>query len=249
MKQDRPWSEANSIEPLDDTERADRIDVLEQARSDEAVLMADAHARAQVYLDGVAGQDVYPGEVALRGLDTFDETLPETATPAVETLALLDCAGSPATAVSNGPNYFGFVIGGTLPVAAAAQRLAAAWDQCASSAVNSPVADRLERVAAGWLLDILDLPRGSGVAFGTSATAGRPCCAVGRAAGTSGPEGLGFRSRWPCRCPCDPRRRFGQGACHRSEGPAPIGFWCLRYRKRSDRRTWSHRPCAPARAG
>lgn len=172
MKQDRPWSEANSIEPLDDTERADRIDVLEQARSDEAVLMADAHARAQVYLDGVAGQDVYPGEVALRGLDTFDETLPETATPAVETLALLDCAGSPATAVSNGPNYFGFVIGGTLPVAAAAQRLAAAWDQCASSAVNSPVADRLERVAAGWLLDILDLPRGSGVAFGTSATAG-----------------------------------------------------------------------------
>jgi glutamate/tyrosine decarboxylase-like PLP-dependent enzyme len=46
-----------------------------------------------------------------------------------------------------------------------------AWDQCASSFDNSPVAATLERVAAGWVLEALDLPRESAVGFGTSATA------------------------------------------------------------------------------
>ena len=46
-----------------------------------------------------------------------------------------------------------------------------AWDQCASSYDNSPVAATLEKIAGTWLLDILDLSRGSGVGFGTSATA------------------------------------------------------------------------------
>jgi aromatic-L-amino-acid decarboxylase len=46
-----------------------------------------------------------------------------------------------------------------------------AWDQCASSFDNSPVAATVEKIAAGWLLDILDLPRESAVGFGTSATA------------------------------------------------------------------------------
>lgn len=45
------------------------------------------------------------------------------------------------------------------------------WDQCASSFANSPVAATIEKVAAGWILDVLDLPRESAVGFGTSATA------------------------------------------------------------------------------
>ena len=84
---------------------------------------------------------------------------------------MLDDIGSPGTVVSNGPNYFGFVIGAALPAAAAAERLMLAWDQCASSFDNSPVAATLERVAAGWVLEALDLPRESAVGFGTSATA------------------------------------------------------------------------------
>jgi glutamate/tyrosine decarboxylase-like PLP-dependent enzyme len=84
---------------------------------------------------------------------------------------MLDDIGSPGTVASNGPRYFGFVIGASLPAAAAAERLMLAWDQCASSFDNSPVAATLERVAAGWVLDVLDLPRESAVGFGTSATA------------------------------------------------------------------------------
>lgn len=134
-------------------------------------LIADADARANAYLGGVATQRVYPDADALAALVKFDEALPDQGQDAEATLALLDDIGSPATAVSNGPRYFGFIIGAALPAAAAAERLMLAWDQCASSFVNSPVAATVEAVAARWVLDILDLPRGSAVGFGTSATA------------------------------------------------------------------------------
>ncbi len=138
---------------------------------DELDLIAAADARAAAYLGGVTGRRVYPDANALAALARFDEPLPALGLAADETLALLDDIGSPATALSNGPRYFGFVIGAALPAAAAAERLMLAWDQCASSFVNSPVAATVEAVAARWVLDILDLPRGSAVGFGTSATA------------------------------------------------------------------------------
>jgi glutamate/tyrosine decarboxylase-like PLP-dependent enzyme len=142
---------------------------------EEIALLADADARAARYLNGVETQAVYPGGDALAALAHFDEALPENGADAHATLALLDEVGSPATVVSNGPHYFGFVIGACLPGAAAAERMMLAWDQCASSFDNSPVAATLERVAANWVLDILDLPRESAVGFGTSATA----CTIG----------------------------------------------------------------------
>ncbi len=52
-------------------------------------------------------------------MDGFIEPLSEKGRPASETLGLMDKLGSPATVASNGPNYFGFVIGATLPVSAA----------------------------------------------------------------------------------------------------------------------------------
>lgn len=139
--------------------------------SDEQALGADADHRAAAYLASVATRPVFPDSAGLAGLARFDEPLPDAGRPAAETLQLLDDAGSPATVASNGPRYFGFVIGASLPVAAAAERLALAWDQCASSFINSPVAATVEARAAEWLLEILDLPRASAVSFGTSATA------------------------------------------------------------------------------
>ena len=138
---------------------------------EELALFADADVRASRYLAEVAAMRVYPDEEAIAALAAFDEELPPRGRDGHETLELLDRVGSPATAVSNGPRYFGFVIGAALPGAAAAERLALAWDQCASSFDNSPVAATIEAVAARWVLDILDLPRQAGVGFGTSATA------------------------------------------------------------------------------
>jgi aromatic-L-amino-acid decarboxylase len=139
-------------------------------------LLEDADRRARAYVASTAQRRVFPDDASLAALVAFDEPLPDAGRGAADTLALLDAAGSPGTVVSNGPNYFGFVIGATLPAAAAADRLMAAWDQCASSWVNSPVSDVIEKTAARWILDALDLPRASAVSFGTSASAGALAC-------------------------------------------------------------------------
>jgi len=137
----------------------------------ELELLASADARGRRYVENNARRRVFPSEEAIAALSVFDEPLPEHGLPAEDTLTRLDDVGSPATTASNGPRYFGFVIGASLPSAAAAERLMLAWDQCASTFDNSPVSATLERVAARWVLDALDLPRNGIVGFGTSATA------------------------------------------------------------------------------
>lgn len=140
-------------------------------KNNEADLVRDADERALTYLTGIENRRVFPSNAAVDALVAFDESLPETGHPSAETLAMLDQIGSPATVATNGPRYFGFVVGAALPVAAAAERLMLAWDNGAALYVTSPVCATVEDVAAKWMLDILDLPRESAVGFGTSATA------------------------------------------------------------------------------
>jgi glutamate/tyrosine decarboxylase-like PLP-dependent enzyme len=66
-----------------------------------------------------------------------------------------------------GPRYFGFVIGGSLPVATAADWLTSAWDQNSGLYATSPAASVVEEVAAAWLLELLGLPRNASVGFVT----------------------------------------------------------------------------------
>ncbi len=136
----------------------------------ETRLIADAARRAGEYLAGLGERRVSPNSDALAGLDFLEGPLPEEGTPAARVLADLDEYGSPATVASAGPRFFGFVHGGALPVSLAAHWLASAWDQNAFCQASSPVGVRIEEVALGWLLEILDLPRESGAAFTTGAT-------------------------------------------------------------------------------
>ena len=85
-------------------------------------------------------------------------------------LSLLDDAASPATVASAGRRYFGFVTGGALPATVAASWLATAWDQNCFTSTMSPAVTAIEKIALGWLLDVLDLPRDAGGAFVTGAT-------------------------------------------------------------------------------
>jgi glutamate/tyrosine decarboxylase-like PLP-dependent enzyme len=87
-----------------------------------------------------------------------------------DVLAMLDRIGSPATMAMAGRRYFGFVIGGSLPAALAANWLAGAWDQNPGLFAASPIGTVLEEVSLGWLLDVLKLPAGSAAAFVTGAT-------------------------------------------------------------------------------
>src|SRR5438309_7041369 len=59
---------------------------------------------------------------------------------------------------SAGPRYFGFVIGGSLPVSLAADWLTSAWDQNAGLFAPTPAASVVEEVVGAWLKEILGLP-------------------------------------------------------------------------------------------
>ena len=138
-------------------------------------LLQDAARRAQHYLTGLGARGVAPSGTALSALAGFDRPLPERSSAAEEVLAELDELGSPATMASAGGRFFGFVIGGALPVTVAANWLATAWDQNSGLEVTSPVGAALEKVALGWVTDIFGLPGGCGAGFVTSATAANFC--------------------------------------------------------------------------
>lgn len=130
-------------------------------------LLADAAERATRYVATLDDRPVAPDGAALAALAAFDEPLPESPQDPTATLALLDEVGSPATVASTGGRYFGFVVGGSFPIAVAANWLATAWDQNAALPVMSPVATRLHGVVTGWLVDLLGLPVGTGAVFVT----------------------------------------------------------------------------------
>jgi glutamate/tyrosine decarboxylase-like PLP-dependent enzyme len=125
---------------------------------------------AACYLENLEDRSVAPSPEALVGLTELDEPLPELPMEAGCVLETLDRVGSPATTGMAGRRYFGFVIGGSLPAALAANWLAGAWDQCPGLFAASPIGTVLEEVCLGWLLDVLKLPAGSGGAFVTGAT-------------------------------------------------------------------------------
>ncbi|MGQ0798793.1 MAG: pyridoxal phosphate-dependent decarboxylase family protein [Pseudomarimonas sp.] len=84
-----------------------------------------------------------------------------------EVIDLLAAQAERGTSACTSPRYFGFVIGGSYPVALAADWLLSSWDQNAGIYVISPLVAVVEEVAAEWLLELFDLPRNAGVGFVT----------------------------------------------------------------------------------
>ena len=134
-------------------------------------LLDAAARRASRYLESLDARCVAPTKEAIAALSKFEQPFPEHTLSAEAVLAELDEIGSPATMASAGGRYFGFVIGGSLPVTVAANWLAAAWDQNAGLAITSPTNAALESVALRWAKDIFHLPVESAGGFVTSATA------------------------------------------------------------------------------
>ena len=133
-------------------------------------LLESAAEAAIQYLEKVEARKVAPAAEAVDNLDLFREALPETTAAPEKVLKILHDHGSPATMAMAGPRFFGFVIGGALPVSLAANWLAAAWDQNSALYQVTPATAVLEEVALGWLVDLFKLPRETGGAFVTGAT-------------------------------------------------------------------------------
>ncbi len=133
-------------------------------------LLNQAAERAARYLETLDERGVAPTPEALAGLAELSQPLQEEPQDPAAVLEVLDRIGSPATMGMAGRRYFGFVIGGSLPAALAANWLAGAWDQCPGLFAASPIGTVLEEISLGWLLDVLKLPAGSGGGFVTGAT-------------------------------------------------------------------------------
>ena len=121
-------------------------------------LLSFAAERAQRYIDNIGERRVAPEHEELEALARFHEPLPQSPSDPHDVLQLLDEIGSPATMATTGGRYFGFVIGGTLPVVTAASWLADAWDQNVALRVMSPVAAELEDVVLRWICEAFELP-------------------------------------------------------------------------------------------
>ena len=133
-------------------------------------LLESVAERASRYLDEIQERRVSPSAEAIAALDAFVEPLPEKPSEPDDVLKMLDELGSPATMGIAGARFFGFVIGGSVPAALAANWLATAWDQNAGLFLATPISAVLEEVATDWLIDALKLPAGCGSAFVTGAT-------------------------------------------------------------------------------
>src|SRR5262245_17210079 len=95
--------------------------------------------------------------------------LPARGDDPVAVIDALARAGLRGTVASQGPRYFGFVTGGSLPAAIAADWLVSAWDQNAQMFVMSPLAAVVEQIVADWLKEIFGLPATWSAGFVTGA--------------------------------------------------------------------------------
>jgi len=133
---------------------------------DGALHRAYQHARA--FLNTLPDRPV-GRPVSAETLASLTGPLPEIGIDPAEVIDDLVRGAEPGLVASAGPRYFGFVIGGSVPAALAADWLTSTWDQNAAFYVSSPAAAVIEDAAASWVLDILGLPATSSVGFVTGA--------------------------------------------------------------------------------
>ncbi len=137
---------------------------------DSEAALRDAAERSLRYLRSMANRRVGPTPAEVAALDRLDRPLPDSGTAALEVIRELDEVGSPAAMGSASGRYYGFVIGSADPAALAANWLAGAWNQNAAMFAVSPVGARLEKIALGWIRELLGLPAGTEGSFVTGAT-------------------------------------------------------------------------------
>lgn len=145
-------------------------------RADYETSLSAAVVEAKRWLASIDQRLVAPEADAVKMLAAFDEELPfkgESAEFVVETLA--ERAAPGLMAMSSG-RFYGWVIGGVLPGALAADWLVSAWDQNAGLAGLAPAVCAIEQVTARWVLELLGLPPTCSVGFVTGGQMANTVC-------------------------------------------------------------------------
>jgi glutamate/tyrosine decarboxylase-like PLP-dependent enzyme len=128
----------------------------------ERVLALVAEQRAR-YDTGTVAADANLGELR----DAFRAPLPEHGTAAETVIDELAATAAPGLIASPSARYFGFVIGGSLPPALAADWLVSGWDNNSGLYACAPSPTVIEEAAGRWLVELFGFPEGTGVGFTT----------------------------------------------------------------------------------
>jgi glutamate/tyrosine decarboxylase-like PLP-dependent enzyme len=135
---------------------------------DAALERAAGHARG--WLASLPDRPVRPARTADELAAGLSGPLPDGPSDAAGVVDLLSGLVEPGLMAMPSGRFFGWVIGGTLPAALAADWLVSAWDQNAGMRYATPGVVAAEEAAAGWLRDLLGLPADADVGFVTGAT-------------------------------------------------------------------------------
>jgi glutamate/tyrosine decarboxylase-like PLP-dependent enzyme len=150
-------------------------------RSQVDLLFERAAGHAMQYIGDIADRPVRPPASGPRLRDMLGGPLPEHGAVPEAVVDLLADAGRVGTVATQGPRYFGFVVGGSLPAATAADWLVSAWDQNAGLYVLSPVVSVVEDVVSGWIKELIGIDPAWSTGFVTGGQmANFTCLAVAR---------------------------------------------------------------------
>ncbi len=125
---------------------------------DDRRLLERAAELGIAYVESVPDLPVRPEATIDELREAFDAPLPEGPTDSLEVIEALARDAEPGLTQMASGRYFGFVIGGALPVTLAADWLTSVWDQNAGLALPTPAAAVVEEVAGRWLKELLGIP-------------------------------------------------------------------------------------------
>jgi len=130
-------------------------------------LLERAEGHASAWIETIAERPVR----ATRSSDELRQLLggplaQQALDPEIVTATLANAALG-GTVASTGPRFFGFVVGGRLPAALAADWLVSTWDQNACVYAQSPLVSVIEQITGSWLLEIAGLSPGMSFGFVT----------------------------------------------------------------------------------
>lgn len=132
-------------------------------------VLRDAHDLAVSYLNSLADRRIPPTASLDELRSAFRVPLNDKGEDASDVLRGLVSAADPGIMANAGGRFFGFVIGGALPVSVAADWMTSAWDQNPGIYVLSPAEAVIEETAGDWLLNLLGLPATASFGFVTGA--------------------------------------------------------------------------------
>jgi glutamate/tyrosine decarboxylase-like PLP-dependent enzyme len=126
-----------------------------------------AAAHAATYLESLGDRPIVAAASIAELRRRLGRPLPETGMPTEAVIDELVRDAEGGILGSGSGRFFGWVIGGALPVAVAADWLTSAWDQNAASNATAPAEAVVEEVCGAWAKELFGIPSSASFAFVT----------------------------------------------------------------------------------